>query len=44
MKKRKKIRFECDHCDGCGWYEGGRYLVTTCETCKGRGWIWQENA
>lgn len=28
---------ECRNCDGCGWYEGGKTLQTTCEKCKGRG-------
>lgn len=28
---------DCDQCDGCGWYEGGPTLQTTCETCQGTG-------
>lgn len=28
---------ECDRCDGCGWYEGGPTLKTTCEHCGGTG-------
>lgn len=28
---------ECRECDGCGWYEGGRTLKTTCEACAGTG-------
>lgn len=28
---------ECDRCDGCGWYEGGKTLQTTCEECNGTG-------
>jgi hypothetical protein len=28
---------ECDLCDGCGWYEGGITLKTTCGRCKGTG-------
>lgn len=24
---------ECDQCDGCGWYEGGPTLKTTCISC-----------
>lgn len=27
----------CDFCDGCGWYEGGPTLMTTCEKCNGTG-------
>jgi len=27
----------CDRCDGCGWYEGGKTLKTTCEKCGGTG-------
>jgi hypothetical protein len=30
---------ECDFCDGCGWYEGGKALKTTCEKCNGTGKI-----
>lgn len=29
----------CMTCDGCGWYEGGKCLQTTCEKCKGSGVI-----
>lgn len=29
----------CDRCDGCGWYEGGATLNTTCEKCGGSGVI-----
>jgi len=29
--------YECDYCDGCGWYEGGKELMTTCEKCNGTG-------
>jgi hypothetical protein len=29
----------CTNCDGCGWYEGGPTLQTTCEVCKGTGRI-----
>jgi dUTP pyrophosphatase len=28
---------DCDQCDGCGWYEGGPTLKTTCTVCKGVG-------
>lgn len=28
---------ECRNCDGCGWYEGGPTLQTTCSKCKGTG-------
>jgi len=27
----------CDRCDGCGWYEGGRWFQTKCEKCNGTG-------
>lgn len=27
----------CDECDGCGWYEGGPTIKTTCAKCKGTG-------
>lgn len=27
----------CDLCDGCGWYEGGEALKTTCANCNGTG-------
>jgi DnaJ-class molecular chaperone len=47
MKKKKrvpwnkgKIKFYCDMCDGCGWYEGGGTLKTFCSTCKGKGFVW----
>lgn len=30
---------ECGCCDGCGWYEGGKELKTTCEVCNGTGKI-----
>ena len=29
--------FECDVCDGCGWYEGGETLKTHCTKCDGKG-------
>ena len=29
--------FECDLCDGCGWYEGGKTLRTHCTKCDGNG-------
>jgi DnaJ-class molecular chaperone len=29
--------WECDACDGCGTYEGGPFLLTRCEKCKGTG-------
>ena len=31
--------FECDLCDGCGWYEGGKTLKTHCIKCNGNGII-----
>jgi len=27
----------CDHCDGCGWHEGGEAIVTVCKDCEGTG-------
>jgi DnaJ-class molecular chaperone len=35
----KEEYIECDRCDGCGWYEGGKTLQTTCEICGGTGKI-----
>jgi hypothetical protein len=29
--------WECDRCDGYGWYEGGVTLQTSCERCGGTG-------
>jgi len=31
------MKWECDRCDGCGWYEGGKALKTKCEKCGGTG-------
>lgn len=28
---------ECEFCDGCGWYEGGKALRTHCQKCDGTG-------
>lgn len=36
-KVNKTEDYECDNCDGCGWYEGGKALMTTCEKCNGTG-------
>jgi hypothetical protein len=33
----------CDNCDGCGWYEGGPTLQTTCEKCGGTGAVRAES-
>lgn len=30
---------ECLDCDGCGWYEGGATIQTTCTKCGGTGEI-----
>lgn len=27
----------CPDCDGCGWYEGGEAIQTTCNKCSGTG-------
>lgn len=27
----------CADCDGCGWYEGGATVQTSCEACQGTG-------
>jgi hypothetical protein len=36
----KKHRLdECPDCEGFGWNEGGKFLQTTCKTCKGTGII-----
>lgn len=34
-----KEKFECDVCDGCGWYEGGPVLINRCFKCNGLGYI-----
>lgn len=34
---RAAERVRCDRCDGCGDYEGGRTILTTCEQCNGTG-------
>lgn len=36
------VDFECDMCDGCGWYEGGPTLATTCHVCEGTGIVKKE--
>jgi len=38
-KQETTQNFECDHCDGCGWVEGGITLKTQCEKCEGTGMI-----
>ena len=30
---------DCRDCDGCGWYEGGKTIKTTCQQCEGRGLV-----
>lgn len=37
-KPTKRVEY-CDRCDGCGWYEGGECLKTTCDKCNGIGII-----
>src|SRR3990167_8019637 len=32
----------CPACDGCGWIEGGEYLMTNCPKCHGTGLLAQE--
>jgi len=39
----KEEFIECDNCDGCGWYEGGQFIQTTCEKCKGTGQVEAKN-
>ncbi len=40
----KKLKTElCDQCDGCGWYEGGKTLMTFCRTCNGTGEVVKKN-
>lgn len=34
----------CMDCDGCGWYEGGETLKTTCKKCGGTGVVSREPA
>ena len=34
----------CVRCDGCGWYEGGKTIKTTCEKCGGTGEVPREPA
>jgi len=29
----------CGDCDGCGWYEGGKTIKTTCPACEGSGMV-----
>lgn len=48
MKPRAKHRHTgrcpwqwCDRCDGCGWYEGGKTLQTTCHECGGAGRLYE---
>lgn len=36
---KKILKADCDRCDGCGWYEGGKYIHTTCEKCHGKGYV-----
>lgn len=47
-KRRKQIARDatmarwyetCRDCDGCGWYEGGKTLKTTCPSCEGSGLV-----
>lgn len=40
LKKLRAFTHEyCGDCDGCGWYEGGKTLKTTCGTCGGTGLV-----
>lgn len=36
-EEHKPDLWECDRCDGVGWYEGGETLCTHCEICDGTG-------
>ncbi len=40
MTEIVKVKFECDFCDGIGWYEGGPFLQNHCEKCDGKGYVW----
>lgn len=42
VEKTRFVKEECDLCDGCGWYEGGPTLITTCGTCSGTGFVLKE--
>lgn len=37
IMRAEREQWECDRCDGCGWYEGGKTLKTHCEECGGTG-------
>ena len=39
MEPKEPDLWECIDCDGCGWYEGGKAIVTNCEKCNGTGVI-----
>ncbi len=39
MTEIVQVKFECDFCDGCGWYEGGPFLQNNCEKCDGKGYV-----
>jgi hypothetical protein len=35
--EEKPALIECDRCDGTGFYEGGKTMLTRCEVCNGTG-------
>ena len=36
MSEKPKY-WECDRCDGVGWFEGGESIKTQCDVCHGHG-------
>lgn len=34
---KRRVTIDCDRCDGCGWYEGGKAIQTRCAECGGAG-------
>jgi DnaJ-class molecular chaperone len=35
----RRLAEYCGDCDGCGWHEGGKALMTKCGTCAGVGLV-----
>ena len=38
-QRRRQTLEECSNCDGCGWYEDGAAIKTTCDICNGTGLV-----